>query len=92
MATKKKADIITSSGFKCNLDANRLNNMELFDELASFQDGDARALSRVLTMLLGDEKKKLYDHLRTEDGRVPIEDLARELTEIMKGVNEGKNS
>lgn len=94
MAESKTADITTSSGFSCKLDLMRLDNMELFEEIAEFQkSSNVVALSRALAMVLGDEAKKvLYEHLRTEDGRVPIEDLGRELTEILKGVNAGKNS
>ena len=95
MATKKKADIITSSGFSCSMDISRLDNMELIDALTVFEEGksgSAKALSKALTLILGDDKQRLYDHLRTEDGRVPLVDLARELNEIINGAKDGKNS
>lgn len=94
MAENKTAEVTTSSGFSCELDLNRLDNMELFEEIATFQkSSNIVALSNALGMILGEEvKKNLYDHLRTEDGRVPIEDLGRELTEILKAANQGKNS
>ena len=43
-------------------------------------------------MLLGaDGYRALYDHLRTEDGRVPISDVIRELDDIFKAQPGGKN-
>ena len=94
MVENKTAEVTTSSGFSCVLDLNRLDNMELFEEIAEFQkSSNIVALSNALGMILGEEvKKNLYDHLRTEDKRVPIEDLGRELTEILKAANQGKNS
>lgn len=94
MAENKTAEVTTSSGFSCVLDLIRLDNMELFEEIAKFQkSSNIVSLSNALGMILGEEVKKvLYEHLRTEDGRVPIEDLGRELTEILKAANQGKNS
>lgn len=75
----------TSSGFEINIDLARFNNAELLDALSDMNAGDALAVSRVLTFILGKEdKKRLYDHLREEDGRVPIEKLNKEIEDIFE--------
>lgn len=76
-------EIKTTSGFKCKLDENVVDNMELVDALAEMQgEDDILAISKVLTLLLGKNKQALYDHIRTKDGRVPVSDISREIKEI----------
>jgi len=83
----------TSTGFAFTLDKNVMNNMELIDVLAdSSLDAGFRA-SAVVKMVLGDQRKKLYDHVRTDDGRVPVEAIDAEMKEIFASINESqKNS
>ena len=82
----------TKSGFECEIAKDRLDNRELVDALAELDENEL-AVSRVCLLLLGKEtRKRLYDHLRTEDGRVPTADLTAELSEIMAALGEtGKN-
>ena len=84
----------TSSGFEIDIDPSRFDNAELLDALSDMNAGDALAVSRVLTFILGKEdKKRLYDHLREEDGRVPLEKLNREIQDILELAGDpGKNS
>lgn len=85
--------IKTNSGFEIELDENTLNNMELLDALTDLNDGDGSQLSRIIPMILGkDGRKKLYDHLRLPDGRVPADAVDSELGEIMLALKSGKNS
>ena len=43
-------------------------------------------------MLLGENKKALYDYLRTEDGRVPVAEISKSIKEIFESFGEsGKN-
>lgn len=73
----------TTSGFEINIDQTRFDNAELLDALSDLNAGDSLAVSRVLSLLLGKEdKKRLYDHCRAEDGRVPIEALSQEIEDI----------
>lgn len=82
----------TESGFAFEIADNRLSNIELIDELADADSGNLLAVSRALTMLLGAEQKKvLYDHVRTEDGLVPTEKVMAELTQIMTSGQNAKN-
>ena len=83
----------TSSGFEIELAEETLNNMELLDALADLSGGDGIQLCKIVPMILGKEgKKKLYDHLRLPDGRVPADAVDRELGEIMNALQAGKNS
>lgn len=82
----------TASGFAFALDEKVLDNMELVDALAESQD-DPTSISRACLLLLGKKLRgQLYDHLRTPDGRVPLEDVSREIVEIFKAFGkQGKN-
>lgn len=85
--------ITTRSGFSCDLPEAAIDNMEMVDALAEMQsDSDTLAVSRVLRLLLGnDNRKALYDHLRV-DGRVPIEAVTAEISDIFAALGQaGKN-
>lgn len=75
--------IETSSGFKCELDEGCLDDMELFDAICAMERGDAMQTPIVMSKILGEHKKALYEHLRDEKGRVPTTKAAAELTEII---------
>lgn len=83
----------TTSGFKFQIDETVANDMELMEELAK-ANTDTTVFPSVLERILGaDQKKALYDHLRTEDGRVPIDVCINEFAEIMTLAGEAtKNS
>lgn len=83
----------TKSGFEIELEESSLDNMELVDTLDEMNEGNPLAISRLVPLLLGKEgKKKLYDHLRTPDGRVPVAKVADALGELMNSFTAGKNS
>ncbi len=82
----------TSTGFEIELDPKRLDNMELLEILPKLshvtEDSvleDMTLLSKFFVVLFGeDAKTRLYDHIRTDDGRVPMSEFGRELTEIFQ--------
>ena len=82
----------TKSGFEYSIDSNVMDNMELLDAVAEI-DTNPLALSKVLKMVLGEEQRKaLYDHLRGEDGRVPVKAVSEEITDIFTSSGKtGKN-
>lgn len=88
---KKKSKI--ESGFEFEIDPEALDDMEMVDALAEAQEGDALKISIVIKKLLGeDQRKKLYDHLRTDDGRVSVEACMDAIFEIIESLgDEGKN-
>lgn len=84
--------VTTKSGFCLEIEEERLNNMELLDALTDLDGGDGTALSTVLRLLLTKEQKKaLYDHMRTPGGTVPIEAVAETLREIFEASQPAKN-
>lgn len=92
MADNKTYKGTTSEGFEFEIEAERLDNMELIDTLAELDDGDYLSVSRLVTMLLGkDQKKRLYDFCRTETGVVPVEKVAQAFAEILSAHKETKN-
>lgn len=85
--------VITKSGFECLVDKKQMDDMELVDKIAEADAGNPLAVSAVIEKVLGKEQKaKLYNHLRNEDGRVPIEKVGEEIVEVITSLgNEGKN-
>ena len=51
------------------------------------------ALPKVVNLLLdANAKQKLYDHVRDEDGTVPVEAVATEIYDIFQNGRQAKNS
>lgn len=83
----------TGSGFEFEIDSEELTNMEFLDLLAEANEGSALAFSRAVDWMFGKEqKKRLYDHLRDENGKVPIEAVNAIVEEIMSYEEDTKNS
>ena len=74
----------TKSGFTYCIPEKRIQNMELLD---------GAALPKVVNLLLdANAKQKLYDHVRDEDGTVPVEAVATEIYDIFQNGRQAKNS
>lgn len=84
----------TKSGFKCEISDDVINNMELVDAIANMQhDEDLLAISTVANILFGKDKKALYEHLREEDGRVPINKVSDAIKDVFESFGQReKNS
>ena len=81
----------TRSGFEFQLEESVLDNMELLDAIVEAEENPA-VIPKVVNMVLGkEEKKRLYDHLRTPKGNVPIMAVATEIAEIFNSNQQGKN-
>lgn len=82
----------TKNGFEFSIDENQLDNMELIDLLAQVDGGNLAAMPRAAEMMLGkDQKDRLYEHIRTEHGNVPIEPFMETMVEIMNLIGEKKS-
>lgn len=82
----------TSTGFEFQLREQCMDDMELLELMMEIQNGNPAALIPALKLLLGEEqRKRLYDHLRTEDGRVPVKATAKAFVEICQAARQGKN-
>ena len=84
----------TRSGFSIEISENLGNNMELLEVLEELTDKNPYALARACKIVLGEQQKKaLYNHLRTEDGRVPVEGVSDAISDIFGAAGkQGKNS
>lgn len=84
---------VTSSGFSYEITDDRLNNMELIDAVAEYDeteaDGDkAIIMSKVCRLMLGAQQKKaLYDHLREPAGNVPVDKVLADVMSIITNAN-----
>ncbi|HFU4055711.1 TPA: hypothetical protein ACGO6G_001775 [Streptococcus suis] len=85
-------EVKTSTGLVLCIDQDRLENYELFEAITDEENGVNGAIIRIVNLLLGDEAKKLKDHVRTEKGLVPISALGAEIKDIFEQVKELKNS
>lgn len=84
----------TSTGFEFELDENVMDNMELVRAIAEMNEtGNPLALDAAMKMMLGAEQyNTLCNHLRTEDGRVPVSAVSAAFAEVVKAAQEpGKN-
>ncbi len=83
----------TNSGFEYEIDANVFDDMELIDALAETMDFNPLSYSVVCSKIFGaEQKKRLYNHLR-KDGRIPLEAISAEITDVFNALGEaGKNS
>ena len=82
----------TKSGFEYVIDEKIADDMEFVDLLAEATENPLY-MGKVIERLLGKEqKKKLYDFFREEDGRVPVEAAGEALIEILsEGGEDTKN-
>ena len=83
----------TSSGFKFKIDEVALNDMEFIEIMAEAEENPLKYPKMVERMLGKEQKQKLYDHVRTKEGRVPPDAIGKEVEEmfILAG-EDAKNS
>lgn len=82
----------TKSGFEYAIPKENLNNYELVEALGEVQDNPL-LIARTIDLLLGKEQKEaLKNHLRTESGIVPTDQITEEIMEIFENEKETKNS
>lgn len=82
----------TKSGFEYAIPKENLNNYELVEALGEVQDNPL-LIARTIDLLLGKEQKEaLKNHLRTDSGIVPTDQITEEIMEIFENEKETKNS
>lgn len=84
-------EIYTSAGLPLSVDEECFNDMELLEELVSIERGDVSLLPEALDRIFGTEKKRFYESLRNEKGRVPIDAVMEEIKSIIAQLGQ-KNS
>lgn len=80
----------TKTGFVFSVNANAMYDMEIVDALAEAEAKDPikylNAVSKICNKVFGKEKQRLYDHVRTEDGRVPVEAIESEIMDVFNAI------
>lgn len=91
---------ITKGGFEFEIPEEKFNDMRVMDCLRAMNELETDenvdqvkmifAVSELTEILLGKKgRKKLYDHLQTDKGQVPIEAVIDEVMEIFNVSNRG---
>lgn len=85
----------TSDGFEYTLDEDTLNDMEIVDlavEIQKNPENLSAAMDFYERIIGTEQKQRLYDHLRTETGKVPVKQYFAACTEMIKELKgNGKN-
>lgn len=82
----------TESGFEFEIDEQAVNDMRVIDAMVEVEEGNLGGVSRLISLLFTKEQKKaFYDHLRLENGRVPLDTASKEIFEILRYNGEIKN-
>jgi len=82
----------TKSGFEYKIPKENVNNYELLEILGEMEENPL-LLRKTVNLLLGkDQAIELKNHLRTDNGTVPIDKMSEEIMEIFESQNETKNS
>ncbi len=83
--------VTLACGYEADIDETAANDMEFLDALTKMQEGDPTGLSIMCSILLSKEdKKRLYDTVRDERGRTPVEAVGAKLTEIIQQLGSKK--
>lgn len=80
----------TDSGFVCEINENVLDDVEIIDVLVELDEGNPTHIGKAAKKLLREDAAKLYEHIRTEDDRVPLTELAKEIADIIGKISEAK--
>lgn len=81
------------NGFVFEVSDETLDDMELVDAMAEAQEDNPLKFSKAVRLLLGEEqRKKLYEIIKAEKGRVSVDAVSAAFVEIMQALGEqGKN-
>lgn len=72
----------TKTGFEYELNQEALNDYELLEDVAEV-DNNPLLIPKVLELILGKEQtRKLKDHIRDKNGRVPATKMMEEIADI----------
>lgn len=82
----------TSSGFRFTINPEDVNDMDFLERLGQ-ASADITKMPAIIKEVLGeDQRKKMYDHLRTESGKVPIDKAMELFQEILTVANEERET
>lgn len=78
-------------GFEIEVNPTFVKDSEQLEELAN-KDQLSGLFYSCNCLLTAENKKRLYDHLRDENGIVPVDDLSNAMNELITSCPAGKNS
>lgn len=85
------AHIVTKTGFEIDMTPDVLDDMEVFELIVEVDKGDATKLPALLGLILTPKQKTaLYEHCRTDAGKVPISAVVAEFAQIMEGMRDAE--
>lgn len=81
-----------SCGFEADIDEEAINDVDMLEELNNLREEDATAFIRILKLfgLEKDERNELYQNLKNENGRAPVDKLVEQIQEIFGQLNSKK--
>lgn len=83
----------TKTGFEFTCDGRLMQNVEFLEEFAAVQSGDGLEVFNLIKRILGeDQKKALYEHIRDEEGIVPLKAMKDELADIFDALSEANET
>ena len=81
----KTIKTVEIDGFELDIDVSVFADFEFLESLADVADGEPANVIRPFRMLFaGDTYQKVKDHLRDEDGRVPVKAMSTFLSKVVK--------
>ena len=84
--------VVLEDGFALDIDDKKLDDYELMEALTDIDKGKTGRITDAVDILLGEEKKHLFDHIREEKGYVSMEAVQNALLGVITGLKNGKNS
>lgn len=81
----KNIKTVEINGFELDIDVSVFADFEFLESLADVANGEPANVIRPFRMLFaGDTYQKVKDHLRDEDGRVPVKAMSAFLSKVVK--------
>lgn len=80
----------TKTGFEYEIDKKILNDYELLEEIDNIGKNPLIIIKLLKRLLKEEQLEKLKEHIRNEEGIVPIDKMEKELEDIFNGINEIK--
>lgn len=80
----------TKTGFEYEIDKKILNDYELLEEIDNIGKNPIIIIKLLKRLLKEEQLEKLKEHIRNEEGIVPLDKMEKELIDIFDGIKEIK--
>ena len=82
---------VTESGFRFEIDEEVMDDMEFLEILVDISKGDKSKLPDFVLAFFGAEQKaRLYDHCRSEKGRVRLSKVEEEIKSVFGAIRDNR--